>query len=157
VRVASSASWIANTKNFCYPHHVAKRLVHHVHTTLHLVGLSSPSSNVEWVPNTDIYETEVSFVVRMELAGVDKDEVQISLSDRTLTVRGRRPDLCRKEKCHFRQMEIHYGLFERRIIIPRTIDGRKVKANYRNGFLIIELPKIAKSSPVPLKVDIEED
>lgn len=135
----------------------AKKLAHHVHTTLHLVGISSASSNVEWVPNTDIYETASSFVVRLEVAGISKDEVQISLSDRTLVIRGRRLDLCRKEPCQFRQMEIHYGVFERRIVVPKNVEPKRIKANYRNGFLIIELPKVAKSNPVRMKVNIEED
>jgi HSP20 family protein len=131
--------------------------VHHVHTTLHLVGIGSASSNVEWVPNTDIYENEGFFMVRMELAGVHREELHITLADRTLIVRGRRVDHCRKEKCHFRQMEIHYGVFERRLVIPRSVDGKKVKANYRNGFLLIELPKVSKSDPTPMRVNVEED
>jgi HSP20 family protein len=136
---------------------VAKRIVHHVHTTLQLVGLSSASSNVEWVPNTDIYENEASFVVRMEIAGVNRDDIHINFSDRTLIVRGRRPDPRRADKCHFRQMEVDYGIFERHLVIPRTVDGKRIRANYRNGFLIIELPKVAKSDPVPQRVMIQED
>ena len=121
------------------------------------MGISSGSSNIEWVPNTDIYETESSIFVRLEMAGVSREDVQINLADRTLSVRGKRMDSCRKAPCQFRQMEIHYGLFERKIVIPRNVDHKKVKANYRNGFLIIELPKVIKSNPVPMKVDIEED
>lgn len=137
---------------------MAKQTVHHAHTTLQLVGLSpSASSLVEWVPNTDIYENEVSFVVRMEVAGVNREDIQIFLSDHTLTVSGHRPDPCRTSHCHFRQMEINYGLFEKRLVIPRSVDGGHVKASYRNGFLMIELPKVAKSDPVSLKVVVEQD
>src|SRR3989338_497128 len=127
-----------------YSKDVAKRIIHHIHTTLQMVGLSSSSSNVEWVPNTDIYENEASFMVRMEIAGVSRDDIQINFTDRTLVVKGRRTDSCRATKCHFRQMEIDYGVFERHLVIPRTVDGKRVKASYRNGFLIIELPKVAK-------------
>jgi len=131
--------------------------VHHVHTTMQLVGLPPASSEVEWVPHTDIYENESSFVIRLEIAGVHRDDIHIDVSDRTLVVSGRRPDSCRTERRHFRQMEIHYGFFERRLVLPRNVEGRQVKANYRNGFLIIELPKVAKSNPTPLRVTIEQD
>ena len=133
---------------------MAKRTIHHVHTSLHLIDLSS---QVEWVPNTDIYENETSFMIRMEVAGVSSDDIQISISDRTLTVRGRRPDPCRTCRYHFRQMEINYGVFERRLVVPKSVDSKRVKASYRNGFLIIELPKVSKSDPTPMRVIIEQD
>ncbi len=134
---------------------MTKRIEHQIHTSLHLVRLSSASSNVEWAPNTDIYETETSFVVRMEIAGVSQEDVHVSMSERTLLVRGRRPDPCRTKRCHFRQMEIDYGFFERRLAIPQTVNARKIKANCKNGFLTIELPKLARSEPTPIQVTIE--
>ncbi len=136
---------------------VAKRMAHHANTTFHLVGLPPASSNVEWVPNTDIYENDSSFVVRMEIAGVNRENIQVNICDRTLVIKGRRSDLCRTGRCYFRQMEIHYGVFERRLVIPRNVDGKHVKANYQNGFLIIELPKVERSDPTPMKITVEED
>ncbi len=134
---------------------VAKRLVQHVHTTLHLVGISGTSSHVEWIPNTDIYEKESAYVIRMELAGVDQGDIQIQISDRTLVVRGKRPDPCRLEKCSFRQMEINYGAFERHLVVPRDVDTKHIKANFRNGFLLVELPRLAKGNHPPVKVNIK--
>ncbi len=128
-----------------------------MHTSLHLVRLIGPSSDVEWTPNTDIYENESSFVVRMELAGVGRESLQISFSDRTLIVRGWRPDPGRTKHCHFRQMEINYGTFERRLAIPRGVDGQKIRAGCRNGFLTIELPKRLRSVPTPVRVSIAEE
>jgi len=138
----------------CYRDCVAKRLVQHVHTTLHLVGISGASSHVEWIPNTDIYENDNFYTIRMELAGVDRDEIQIQISDRTLIVRGRRTDPCRLQKCSFKQMEINYGAFERHLAVPRNVDTQNVKANHRNGFLVIELPKTRSNHP-PVKVNIK--
>lgn len=112
---------------------------------------------MEWVPNTDIYENESSFVVRMEIAGVTCEDIQIHISDRSLVVSGRRPDPCRKGRCSFRQMEVNYGAFERRLVIPQSVDGKRVRANYRNGFLMIDLPKVSKSNPVSLKVMVGEE
>lgn len=136
---------------------MARRIAHQIQGSLHLVRLSAASLNVEWVPNTDIYENEGSFVVRVELAGVSREDLQISMADRTLVVRGRRPDPCRTGRCHFRQMEIDYGVFERRFVVPRTVDGRHIKAALVNGFLTIELPKLTRTEQPPLKVTIQSD
>ena len=127
-------------------------------STLHMVTLTTTSSTAEWVPNTDIYENETSFLIRMEIAGVSRDDIHIHFVDRMLIVKGRRTDLCRAtSQCRFRQMEVNYGVFERRLMIPRSVDGEKIRASYRNGFLRIELPKVSRSTPVPLRVVVEHD
>jgi len=141
----------------CYHPDVAKHLVHHVHTSMQLGGVPPSSTHIDWVPNTDIYETQTSFVVRMEVAGVTREDIHVDLVDRTLVVSGNRPDFLHSERRQFRQMEIHHGAFERRLVVPRNVDAKHIHANYRNGFLIIELPKVAKSEPTPLKVTIEHD
>ena len=120
---------------------MGKHLEHHVRTKLQMAILSAPSSGIEWVPNTDVYEGSSSLIIRMEIAGVDREDIQITISDRHLVVSGRRANPRRTVGCRFRQMEIDYGRFERRITLPRTVDGNNAKANYHNGFLRIELPK----------------
>lgn len=142
---------------FCYYYSVAKRIIHHTHTSLHLVEVNESASHIDWVPNTDIYETENSFIVRMEVAGVNREDIQVNVFERNLIVTGCRPDSCGTGRRHFRQMEINYGIFERRLVVPRNVDTKHVKASCRNGFLIIELPKVSKSDPTPLKVLIDED
>lgn len=136
---------------------VAKRLEQHVHTTLHLVGFPHTSPYVEWVPNTDIYETAKAFVVRVELPGMRQEDIQVQLIERTLIIRGHRLDPCRKGKCLFRQMEISYGAFERRLTVSRHVDSSHIKADYGNGFLVIELPKAEKSSPKQVRIAIREN
>ena len=135
---------------------MARRIAHQIQSSLQLVRLPAASSNVEWVPNTDVYENEGSFVVRIDLAGVNRKDFQISMSERTLIVRGRRPDPCRTGRCHFRQMEIDYGFFERRIVIPRSVDGTRVRATFHNGFLHIELPKAESSAHTTVTVIIQQ-
>ena len=136
---------------------MARRIAHQIQSSLQLVRLPAASSNVEWVPNTDVYENEGSFVVRIDLAGVNRKDFQISMSERTLIVRGRRPDPCRTGRCHFRQMEIDYGVFERRFVVPHTVDGRNIKASLVNGFLTIELPKLTRTEQPSLKIVIPSD
>lgn len=126
-------------------------------TSVHLAVLSAPASDVEWVPNTDIYENDDSLMIRMEIAGVQMEDIRITVTDRLLVVAGRRPDPCRSEGCRFRQMEIHYGFFERHLSLPRNMDGSHAKAHYCNGFLIIELPKASQPEHASVRVTIEPD
>ena len=106
---------------------MAKAYDQHLHDSLAYLGLPALASHSAWTPNTDVYETPDGLVVKLEIAGIEKDDLEITLNDRLLLVRGHRKDPCREKRCSFRQMEIDYGAFERRIVIPRSVDGSRVR------------------------------
>ena len=135
---------------------MAKTYDQHLHDSLAYLGLPALASHSAWTPNTDVYETPEGLVVKMEIAGIEKENLEITLNDRLLLVRGHRKDPCRERRCSFRQMEIDYGPFERRIIIPRSVDGNRVRARFENGFLHIELPKSQKTETATFTVIIEQ-
>jgi HSP20 family protein len=135
---------------------MAKTYDQHLHDSLAYLGLPALASHSAWTPNTDVYETPEGLVVKMEIAGIEKDDLEITLNDRLLLVRGHRKDPCRQKRCSFRQMEIDYGQFERRIIIPRSVDGSRVRAQFQNGFLQIELPKSQMTELTTFTVIIEQ-
>jgi HSP20 family protein len=135
---------------------MAKTYDQHLHDSLAYLGLPALASHSAWTPNTDVYETPEGLVVKMEIAGIEKEDLEITLNDRLLLVRGYRKDPCRQKPCSFRQMEIDYGPFERRIVIPRSVDGNRVRAQFQNGFLHIELPKSQKSEHTTFTVIIEQ-
>ena len=110
-----------------------------------------------WTPNTDVYETEDTLVVRMELSGIDREDLEISLHDRLLVVRGSRRDPCRIQKCKFRQMEIEYGYFERRVLMPRSVNAQAARAQFNNGFLHVSLPKSSHSQHTTVTVILEKE
>ena len=114
-----------------------------------------PAAHGAWTPNTDVYETADRLVVRLEVAGVERDDIEITLNERLLVMRGHRRDPCRKSRCQFRQMEIDYGFFERRIVIPCSVDGNRARAAFDNGFLQIDLPKAARTTSATVTVVIE--
>jgi len=122
------------------------------------LGLADTTSHNTWTPNTDVYETADLLVVKMELAGIERADLEITLQDRLLLVRGYRKDPCRQRqhRCTFRQMEIDYGFFDRRIVIPRTVNGNRVRATFHNGFLHIELPKADRSEHTTVTVILEQ-
>jgi len=105
-----------------------------------------------WRPPTDVYETDECMVVKVEVAGMAEDDFVISLDAKKLTIGGLRHDPA--SKLGYQQMEISYGQFETKVILPRAIDVDKIEATYQNGFLIVHLPK-TKPRQVPV-VNAEE-
>jgi HSP20 family protein len=92
-------------------------------------------------PAADVSDTENEVVVKLEVPGVDKDQVTISVTDDVLTVRGEvRKESEEKRKNLYRQ-EIRYGAFERMLRLPAEVDGSRATAELRNGMLRITLPK----------------
>jgi len=94
-----------------------------------------------WVPPTDVYETEDAIHIRMEVAGVREEDVEVKLSGRYLIVRGKREEdpQVHKERCHL--MEIQYGAFERVFALPGNFSAQNVTAKLGDGFLTIVLKK----------------
>jgi len=115
--------------------------------TIHTVGWQVTSSL--WNPPTDVYETETDYVVRIEVAGMRESDFEIAFNNGILLVRGIRSDT--PERRGYHQMEIHFGKFSTSIGVPGPIDLDASAAEYKDGFLIIRMPK-AK----PTEVKIEE-
>ncbi len=101
-----------------------------------------------WRPPTDVYETEDSVVIQVEIAGVNSDELEISYSDRLLSIRGRREPP--QERRSYYCLEISYGEFASDVLLPGAYVKDKIEAKYDNGFLFITLPK-EKSHSIPVQ------
>lgn len=95
----------------------------------------------EWLPSTDVYETEGEFIVRLELPGMERDEIKITFMEGVLTIRGERRNELEASRVRYHQMEIRYGPFQRAICFPVPIAKEKIKAQYRQGLLKVVLPK----------------
>ena len=103
------------------------------------------SVNRIWRPPTDVLEFDDHLVVRTEIAGVQKEQISISIKDNVLMLRGTRRKELESDDCVFRNMELTYGRFERNILLPETVDPDRVTATYKDGFLEITVQK----APVP--------
>src|ERR1041385_3841576 len=99
------------------------------------------TADSHWVPNTDVYVTEELLVIKVELAGMRKEDLELTVEDNRLTITGHRPDGCRAPKCKFLVMEINYGSFQSVIELPPGYDLNQAKAAYQNGFLRIDVPQ----------------
>lgn len=100
-------------------------------------GIVPPEGELCWHPATDAYETEESFVVQMDLAGMDPSRIEVLADQHSLLVRGIRPESLNEGKKHFHKMEISIGPFSRRVPISVEVDPNSASAVYRNGFLVV--------------------
>jgi HSP20 family protein len=128
------------------------------------VGFFDPPSGVSrfWQPAADVHETDAGVVIKMELAGVAAENLNVSLGadGRTLTVSGVRAE--RQDERHDRtcchQLEIYFGPFERAFALPQNLDVERdaISATLRDGFLTIALPRrerqAAPSRSIPIDV-----
>jgi HSP20 family protein len=110
-------------------------------------GVMTAHQQRNWRPSTDVYETEESVVVKVEIAGMSEQDFTVSLSNRTLTVSGvrRDPDY----KLSYQQLEIPYGHFSTEVFLPYSVERNEIGATYENGFLTVTLPKL-KPRRVPI-------
>jgi len=108
-----------------------------------------------WQPPTDVYETDQSVIVRMEIPGVNRKALEVTLTGDILQVRGFRTDPAAGKKLYITQMEIHYGPFEGRVRLPRAIDQDQATAHYHDGFLEVNLPKSATQVTVERRSQIQ--
>ena len=94
-----------------------------------------------WNPVVDLYEKDDHFMIKAELPGVNKDAIKIDLQDRLLTLSGERTyDNEVKEENYYRR-ERSYGKFQRAFTLPADVDSDKIKAEFKDGLLQIEVPK----------------
>lgn len=101
----------------------------------------SSEADLAWRPATDAYETEDSFVVQMDLAGLDPTQIEVLTDDEYLVVRGVRQDTAQRGKKHFYKMEINVGPFVRHVQLVASVDPQSAVARYRNGFLYVTFSK----------------
>lgn len=108
----------------------------------------------DWTPRVDISETDKNFCIKAEVPGVKREDVKISIEDRVLSIRGesRQEKEDKDEKMH--RIERFYGSFSRSFTLPENIDISKIDASFKDGVLILDLPKSAEKKPQSVEVKI---
>jgi HSP20 family protein len=124
--------------------------MHKISSTLHFAKRRlalTRDHETHWAPNTDVYVCETGVVVKVELAGMQRENLELTVEGNNLRVSGQRPDGCRSGHCKFRVMEIDYGAFETVIEVPEGCDVSRGKAVYQNGFLRVDIPFATANPP----------
>jgi HSP20 family protein len=107
----------------------------------HFGRMADDDSMGMWNPAVDLYEKDDHFVIKAELPGVDKNDIKVDLKDRVLTLSGERSyDNEVKEENYYRK-ERSYGRFQRAFRLPADVDSDKIKAEFKDGVLQVEVPK----------------
>jgi HSP20 family protein len=119
-------------------------------------GGRDAASKAHWVPNTDVYATDSGLVIKVELAGMRSENLEITVEDNRVRISGNRPDGCRAAKCSFIVMEINYGPFETVLELPPGYDLSQARAAYLNGFLRIDVPMAAQPQSKIARVEITD-
>ncbi len=105
------------------------------------------------MPRVDIIDRETEVVLRVEAPGVNKDDLEVSLNENTVTIRGTTKHDETEEKGEYHRREISYGEFSRTLALPAEVDRAKAKAKFKDGVLELILPKaeIAKRSTIKIE------
>ena len=103
----------------------------------------------------DLYEDKDEIVVKAELPGMNKDNIEVNLTDHTLTIKGEKKKEEETKQENYYRSERSYGSFVRTLELPKEVYTDKVKANFKNGILEVRLPKTeeAKVNEIKIKVD----
>jgi HSP20 family protein len=106
-------------------------------------------------PAVDFYEEKDHIVVKAELPGIDKNNIEVNLADHTLTIKGEKKKAEEVKEKNYYRSERSYGSFVRTLELPTDVHGDKVKATFKDGILEVRLPRTeeAKRKEVKVKVD----
>ena len=107
-----------------------------------------------WTPALDLYEGKDDFVVRAELPGMSKEEIEITLHDGALSISGERKAEERSEESETHRTERFFGRFQRTLELPKPVKSDEVKAAYKDGILTITLPKTEEAKPKQIEVSV---
>jgi HSP20 family protein len=106
-------------------------------------GAATVCGDTGWRPSLDLYETSEEFIVLVDLAGVQPKEVEVVVKGQTVTISGNRCRPPEKNVTRVHHMEIDFGPFSHSVRLPSQINSNNASSTYRDGFLIINLPKQA--------------
>ena len=105
-----------------------------------------------WMPTVDISETENNFEIRAELPGVSESDVNISVTDNRLTVKGEKRQEAEMEGKSYHRVERRYGNCQRSFTLPRNVETSSIKAGYADGVLTLTIPKAEEAKPTEIPI-----
>lgn len=107
-----------------------------------------------WAPSIDLYDSKDNIVVKADLPGVSKENIDVTIQDNMLTIKGEKKRSSEKKEDDYFRTERFIGTFHRSITLPTSVDRDKVQANYNNGVLELTLPKKEEAKPKQISIDV---
>jgi HSP20 family protein len=105
------------------------------------------------IPSIDVIDRDEEVILRAELPGVDKKDLDVSMTDDAVTIRGSCRSEEKEEKGDYFRREVSTGSFSRTVALPADVDGEKAKASFKDGLLELTLPKVKKAMRKAIKVE----
>ena len=112
-------------------------------------------SKCDWRPIVDIFDTEKAIVINAELPGVTREDITLDVKENILSLKGERKSSEEVKKENYYRMERCFGSFERAFTLPSAVDQEKIKANFKDGILRIEIPKPEEKRPKQISINVE--
>jgi HSP20 family protein len=108
-----------------------------------------------WSPAVDLYDTKDQIIVKADLPGMKKEDIEVSIHENTLILKGEKKNEMEKKEEDYVRTERFYGSFHRSFTLPSPVDVSQVKASYKNGVLEVLLPKKEEAKPKQINVNVE--
>ena len=105
-----------------------------------------------WLPSVDVSETGEEIVVRAELPGLSKEDIELNIQDNVLTLKGEKKQEKKEEKENHHRVERSYGSFSRSFTLPAGVDPENVQATFKDGVLVIALPKVEEAKQKKIEI-----
>jgi HSP20 family protein len=116
-----------------------------------------PVREMAWAPAVEVFEKEDKFVVKADLPGVKEEDIDVSIEGDTLTIKWEKESESEVKEESYYCCERSYGSFYRSIVLPTTVDAKKIEANYEDGVLEVSLPKAAEVKPKKVTVSAKKN
>lgn len=100
-----------------------------------------------WTPAVDVYERDQALILKAELPGFSKDDVQVDIKDNVLTLKGERKREQDVKEEQYHRVERMFGAFQRSFVLPALVDADKAEATFKDGVLELKLPKAEEAKP----------
>jgi HSP20 family protein len=108
-----------------------------------------------WTPSIDVYHEDGKLVVKADLPGLSKEDIDVSVVDNRLTIKGERKKETEVKEENYHRIERLYGTFERAFELPATVDAGKIEAAYKDGVLEVTLPEKPEAKPKQIAVKVK--
>lgn len=107
-----------------------------------------------FLPAIDVVEEKDSYLVKAELPGLAKEDVNVSLQDNYLTIKGEKKHETETKEANYYRCERSYGSFSRTVELPASVDAKKIDAHFKDGVLSVKLPKTEEAKPKQIEVKV---
>ena len=124
----------------------------HFHGFPTLKGIDKPLFS----PPLELIENDSNYLIKLEIPGINSEQIDISVEDDTLIVKGEKKYCTKNEKEDIHVSEMYYGSFRREIVLPSDCDKEKIEATHKDGVLNLTIPKIENKTPSKQKINIKK-